>query len=332
VDDWIRSLPKVELHLHLDCSAGLRTLRTANPSLTAGQFEDRFVPPARIADLPTFLDRAAALVGELQTEQVLRVMVEETMDGLAADGVVYAEPRFAPHQHTAGGLDPHEVVSIVESQLRFATFRTGVEARLILCTLMHYPVEVSIEVAELTAEFRGTLVTGFDVAGDAVNYELLAHKEAFTLARERGVSITVHAGEADGPDSVWVALDELGADRIGHGIRAVEDQALLDRLARERTHLEICPRCNVQIGTAPSIPDHPVHKLREAGVSLGISSDSRTLTGSIVAEYASLVDETAWEVEWMRQANLDAIEASFVEQSVKDRIAEGLREWSPNDS
>lgn len=330
--DLIRSLPKVELHLHLDCSAGLRTLRAANPTLTEEQFKDRFVPRERLADLPSFIDRATALVGELQTERVLRLMVDETMDGLAADGVVYAEPRFAPHQHTAGGLSPHEVVSIVESQLRAAISRTGVEARLILCTLMHYPLETSIEVAALAAEYRGTCVTGFDVAGDAVNYDLRAHREAFTAARESGVSITVHAGEADGPESMWVALDELGADRIGHGIRSVDDRRLVDRLARERVHLEICPRCNVQIRTAPSIPDHPIHELRERGVSLGISSDSRTLTGSVLEEYVVLRRDAAWQFEWMRQANLDAIEASFVEQSVKDRVTASLQEWSSNDA
>lgn len=326
-DDLV-ALPKVELHVHLDCSAGYRTLREAIPGLTEIRFRDRFVPPSNLTDLPDFLQRADALVGHLQTERVLRVLVDDVIDQLLADGVVYVELRFAPHQHTRQGLSSSQVVEVVESQLRVASARTGVEARLILCTLMHFPSDISEEVARLAADFRGTLVTGFDVAGDAVNFSFEPHRRAFALARASGVAITVHAGEVDGPESIVLALDELGASRIGHGIRAVADPALVRRLAREHIHLEVCPRCNVQVRSARSIAGHPVNRLRASGVRVGISSDSRTLTGSIVDEYRSLREEAHWPMAWMQQANLDAIEAAFVGDDVKSRITDYIRHWS----
>lgn len=155
---------------------------------------------------------------------------------------------------------------------------------------MNFTEDISLEVAQLAVDFKGTLVTGLDVAGDAANFTFDKHRAAFALAKAAGVCITIHAGEADGAASIWEALDVLGADRIGHGVRAVEDDMLVRRLATDRIHLETCPCCNIQIGLGLDQPvtmaNHPIHELRAKGVSLGISwCDLLLIFGSVSAGF-----------------------------------------------
>jgi adenosine deaminase len=325
VNPWQR-LPKVELHLHLDCSLSFDAVRQLDPAVTPEIYAREFVAPDKCANLADYLARPPRSVALLQTEQALRLSVNDLMDQLARDGVIYAEIRFAPLLHTAAGLAAEQVVRIVEDETGQAARRTGIEAYLILCTLRHFSAAQSLATAELVAGFRGTRVVALDLAGDEAGYPVDPHLAAFRLALEYNLHRTAHAGEARGPESVWETLKKLRPSRLGHGVRSMEDPALVDHLRRERIHLEICPTSNVQIGVYPTYADHPIDRLYRQGVSVGVNTDARAVTKvTLSEEYERLAYAFGWREADFLTCNLNAIEAAFAPAEVKQRIAGRLQ-------
>lgn len=322
----LKSLPKVELHLHLDCSLSYAAVSVLAPSVSHEQYKSDYIAPARCADLAEYLSRSHKGFRLMQSEMSLRFVTEDLFRQLADDGVIYAEIRFAPLLHLEQGLKPEQVVSVVDRSTEDLIRETGIEARVILCTLRHFTEEQSTETVKLVEGFRGSRVVALDIAGDEAAFPLDAHIGAYRYARERGLNRTAHAGEALGPESVWETLRELYPTRIGHGTRSVEDPALVEHLSRSRVHLEICPSSNVQI--VPSIDaweHHPVDRLHHAGVSLSINTDSRMLTPTtLTGEYLGLQETFNWTPEDLLEANLLGVEAAFVEPNVKERLRKRL--------
>lgn len=204
-------------------------------------------------------------------------MVHDLFRQMAEDNMVYAEIRFAPLQHLEKGLTPFEVVSTAEQATAEAAKETGIEARLILCTLRHFTREQSMETVKLVEQFAGTYVAGFDIAGNESGFPIDNHVEAFKYAKEKLIFCTPHAGEAKGAESVWETLQYFAPSRIGHGVRSIEDKKLVQHLAKNKIHLEVCPTCNVQIDIYNTYKNHPVDELYKAGVSLNINTDTRTI-------------------------------------------------------
>jgi adenosine deaminase len=319
--NW-HSLPKVELHLHMDISLSFEAAVQLAPSLTGEIYAREFIAPAKCANLVDFLNRVPRILELLQTERALKLLVQDTFSQLADDGVIYAELRFAPLLHTQQGLSPKEVVRIVEAAVDRSSEATGVEARLILCSLRHFNAEQSMQTVQLVDRFRGSRVVAFDLAGDEAGFPLTAHLEAFRFAKERGIAITSHAGEASGAQSVWETLRTIQPARIGHGVRSIEDPALVKYLKQRQVHLEICPTNNVQLDVFPTYADHSLDRLYRQGVSLGISTDNRTLTPiTLTQEYEKLETTFGWGKSDFLKCNLSAIEAAFVPQPVKEAIA-----------
>lgn len=326
---WQR-LPKVELHLHLDCSLSFDTVRQLAPEVTPDIYAREFVAPAKCANLADYLLRPPRSVALLQTERALRLSVNDLVDQLVRDGVVYAEVRFAPLLHTSAGLGAERVVQIVEEETGKAVLRTGVEAYLILCTLRHFPAEESLETARLVELFRGTRVVALDLAGEEVGYPAGLHRAAFRFAMEHDLHRTAHAGEARGPESVWETLESLRPSRLGHGVRSVEDPALVEHLQRERIHLEVCPTSNVQTNVYATRADHPVDYLYRRGVAVGVSTDGRAVTNvTLSGEYERLAGTFGWQEADFLACNLNAIEAAFAPAEVKRRIVERLHGREP---
>jgi len=316
------SLPKVELHLHLDCSLSYAAVARLAPQVTPEEYARDFTAPARCTNLADFLSRAPRGFQLMQSEESLRLVVEDVFEQLARDGAVYAEMRFAPLLHTLNGLAAERVVEVVERATDGLVCATGVEAALILCTLRHFSAEQSLATVRLVESFRGSRVVALDIAGDEAGYPLDAHIGAYRYAREYDLCRTAHAGEACGPESVWETLRLLAPQRIGHGTRSIEDPALVEHLARERIHLELCPSSNVQI--IPSIESwahHPIDRLYRAGVSLSVSTDTRMLTpATLTGEYRGLCDTFGWGREDLLRANLMGLEAAFADPGTKERL------------
>lgn len=261
----------------------------------------------------------------LQTEQGLRTCMRDLRAQLAADDALHAEPRFAPLRHIEGDLTSREVCEIVVEEAR-AWQQDGLSCAVILCALRHYTEAQSIETAQLcTALHADDLPVAFDLAGDEAGYPLTTHLPAFGIVRGADVPFTVHAGESAGPESVREVLDHLEPRRISHGIRAVEDPDLVARLVREGVHLEACPSSNVQISVVPSMAEHPIDALAEAGVSIGISTDQRGITDTTVTEeMRRLVDAFGWDRAVLARRQLDALEAAFVTEPERARLRERL--------
>jgi adenosine deaminase len=318
----VHNLPKIDLHLHIDCSLSYEVVRTLAPEVTREEYDRDYIAPARCTNLAEFLRCAPRGFALMQTEANLGLVVEDLFRQLQADNIIYAELRFAPLLHLEGGLTSHQVVHAVDAATKRMIDATGIEARLILCTLRHYTAEQSLATGKLVAQFKGTRVVALDLAADEAGFPLAAHIEAYKFAREHNLFRTAHAGEALGPESVWETLRLLQPTRIGHGTRSYEDPALVEHLRREHIHLELCPTSNVQI--IPSIPtweDHPIDRLYRAGISLNINTDGRMCTPTNMnKEYEGMSRVFGWTREQFLATNLMAVDAAFVEESVKQRL------------
>src|SRR5580693_8018263 len=318
----LRSLPKIELHLHLDCSLSFQAVSTLVPSLTREEYQRDYIAPARCANLADFLSRAPKGFRLMQTEDALCLVTEDVFRQLIDDGVIYAEIRFAPLLHMERGLSPERVVSVVERSVDHLIRETGMQAGLILCTLRHFTEAQSLLTAELVEQFRGSRVVALDLAGDEAGYPLDAHVGAYRYAREHGLFRTAHAGEGLGPESVWETLRLLEPQRIGHGTRSIEDPKLVEHLRREHIHLELCPTSNVQIiPSIGSMEQHPINRLYRAGVPLNVNSDSRMLTPTTLSkEYKSLQRVFHWGKEELLRTNLMGLEAAFADDGMRKQL------------
>lgn len=313
--------PKVELHLHLDCSLSYTIVHRIDPSVSHDMYLRDFVAPTKCTNLADFLTRAPRAIALMQTAEHLHLVVDDLFEQLRRDNVLYAEVRFAPLLHTEQGLSAQEVVAAVEKAVSHASTATGIQAGLILCALRHYSAEQSMQTVRLVEQFQGTRVVGLDLAGDEVGFPLDAHVPAFSYAVQHDIARTAHAGEASGAESVRETLERLHPTRIGHGVRCSEDRALLDILRAQHIHLEVCPSSNIQTNVYATYADHPIALLYKEGISLGVSTDSRMITPiTLTQEYEQLHHTFRWNKQQFLQCNLSALQAAFLAEEQKEML------------
>lgn len=330
----IESAPKVALHDHLD--GGLRAstvLELASgigrelPATTAHELADWFYSAADSGSLPRYLATFDVTVAVMQSASALRRIAHEAVEDLASDGVVYAELRWAPLQHVTGGLTPRQAIAAVAQGLD-----TGMSAakaagrpivvRQILTALRHH--DPSTEIAELVTECSDLGVVGFDLAGPELGFPASRYRESTALVKARGGHLTIHAGEADGPSSIQDAL-ECGAERIGHGVRLVEDADLTGRISQrvraQKIVLEVCPSSNLQTGVADTLGAHPVNRLASAGFPVTISCDNRLMSRtSMSREFHLLHDTFGWQLDDVAAMTVRAMSHAFCERATKERL------------
>jgi adenosine deaminase len=300
-DELLRA-PKVLLHDHLD--GGLRPATVVDlaadtgyeglPSTDVEELGRWFVEAASSGSLEDYLETFAHTVGVMQTADALRRVAAECAEDLAADGVVYAEVRYAPELHVTGGLDLEEVVRAVNEGFREGERRAAAAGHPIrvgaLLTAMRHAAR-SMEIAELAVRHRDDGVAGFDIAGAEAGYPPTRHLDAFEYLQRENAHFTIHAGEGFGLPSIWQAIQWCGADRLGHGVRIIDDidaadgaltdpaDVALGRLAAyvrdKRIPLEMCPTSNVMTGAAKSIAEHPIGLLRKLYFRVTVNTDNR---------------------------------------------------------
>jgi adenosine deaminase len=315
------TLPKVELHLHLDCSLSYEVVKKIDPSVTEDEYLHDYIAPAKCIDLADFLTRAVKGFALMQTREQIQLVVHDLFAQMAADNMLYAEIRFAPLQHLQKGMTPYEVVAAAEEAMAEAVRQTGIEARLILCTLRHFTQQQSMETVKLVEQFANTYVAGFDIAANEAGFPVDNHIAAFTYAKEKGIPCTAHAGEAKSAASVWETLEYFGPSRIGHGVRSSEDKSLVAHLCKNNIHLEICPTCNVQINIYDTHKEHPIDELYKAGVSVSVNTDCRTITNTTLnREYEKLQQVFGWTVPDFYNCNANALKAAFIPDTVKESL------------
>src|ERR1017187_8389881 len=304
--DQIRRVPKVLLHDHLDgglrpativelaAQTGYRALPTSEPV----ELGDWMKTAAVRGQLELYLEAFQHTVGVMQTREALVRVAAECAEDLAADGVVYAEVRFAPELHVSAGLNLDQVVEAVLEGFAIGSAGRGIRVYALL-TAMRTAAR-SLEIAELAVRHRDEGVVGFDIAGAEAGSPPSRHLDAFQYVERENFHITIHAGEGFGLPSIWEAVQWCGADRLGHGVRIIDDitvlpdgTAQLGRLASfvrdRRIPLEMCPTSNVHTGAAASISEHPIGLLRRLSFRVTVSTDNRLMSGvTLSSEFAAL--------------------------------------------
>jgi adenosine deaminase len=321
------TLPKIELHLHLDCSLSYAAVSRIDPSVTLQAYQQEFNgPTSRFTNLEGFFKRAPKGTALMQTEGQIRLVTFDVFEQLRQDNILYAELLLVPFMHTSQGLSAEHVVEILNDAVARASSATGIEARIILSTLRHYSTQQSLATVKLVERFKGTHVAGVDLGAYEAGFPIYAHIPAFQYAAQQGIPRTVHAGEARGAESVWETLKHLRPSRVGHGVRSIEDPALVEHLRKERIHLEICPTSNVQINLYESYAHHPINTFYESGVSLGVNTDTRMIANvTLTQEYEKLHEVFGWDKRHFLQCNLNAIEAAFLPEDVKRHLEKQVR-------
>ncbi|MDQ2811611.1 MAG: adenosine deaminase [Actinomycetota bacterium] len=336
----IQAAPKVLLHDHLD--GGLRPqtiLELARetgyhdlPGADAEELTRRLTEGAHRGHLEIYLDAFRHTVAVMQTPEALRRVAAECAEDLAADGVVYAEVRFAPELHTERGLSLDEVVEAVLEGFREGRANQARNGRHItvyaLLTAMRTAAR-SLEIAELAVRHRDGGVVGFDIAGAEAGWPPSRHLDAFQYLKRENFHITIHAGEAFGLPSIWEAVQWCGTERLGHGVRIADDIQVsaagnirLGRLAAyirdRRIPLEMCPTSNVQTGAAPSIAAHPLRVLRQLSFRVTVNTDNRLMSQvTLSSEFHRLAAEFGYgwsDVEWLTINAMKSAFASFDER------------------
>jgi len=332
-DDVLRA-PKVLLHDHLD--GGLRPAtvlelaREVGHELPTGPDGDAaalgrwFAEAADSGSLERYLETFTHTVAVMQTADALTRVARECVEDLVADGVVYAEVRYAPEQHLEQGLSLDEVVEAV--QRGFDEGVAAADGRIVvrqLLTAMRHAAR-SMEIAELAVQWRDRGVAGFDIAGAEAGYPPTRHLDAFEYLQRENFHFTIHAGEAFGTPSIWEALQWCGADRLGHGVRIVDDITVaedgsveLGRLAAyvrdKRIPLELCPASNVQTGAATSVAEHPIGLLTDLRFRVTVNTDNRLMSGtSMTEEMWSLVEAFGYGAAELRWFTINAMKSAFL--------------------
>jgi len=314
-------LPKVELHLHLDCSLSYEVVHQLDATVSREEYENEFKVPYDCRSLVEYIKRAQRPIELMQTAEQLRLVTLDLFKQLKADNVVYAEIRFAPLQHLQKGMTAEEVVNAVNDATAEGVSMYGVEAGIILCTLRHYSEAESLQTVKLVNQFKNTHVVGFDIAADEAGFPVDNHITAFQFATLNNIHCTAHAGEACGPESVWETLDVFMPSRIGHGVRSAEDELLLQHLKKNHIHLEVCPTSNIKTGVFENIEKHSATKIFESGVSMSINTDGRTISDVTLTEEYELMNKVfQWDINKFRHCNLEAIRHSFTNEKIKEKI------------
>jgi adenosine deaminase len=201
----------------------------------------------------------------------------------------------------------------------------GVDAGIILCTLRHYSEAQSMETVQLVNQFKGTHIVGFDIAADEAGFPITNHIKAFEFANANNIHCTAHAGEAKGAEGVWETLKNFHPSRIGHGVRSADDTSLLTFLKANDIHLEVCPTSNVQTNVFNKIEDHTADKIYNAGVSMSINTDARTISNvKLTDEYKLMERVFHWDNVHFKKCNLEAIDHSFANSEIKEKVRKKL--------
>jgi adenosine deaminase len=331
----VRDAPKVLLHDHLD--GGVRpstVIELADaagyaelPSTEPGELGSWFLAASHSGSLVRYLEGFGHTVAVMQTHDALVRVAAECAEDLAADGVVYAEVRFAPELHVEEGLALDAVVEAVLEGFRVGTARAAEHGRRIrvgcLLTAMRHAAR-SREIAELAVHYRDEGVVGFDIAGAEAGFPPTRHLDAFEYVRQQNAHFTIHAGEAFGLPSIWEALQWCGSDRLGHGVRIVDDitvgpdgapkLGLLAAYVRDmRIPLEMCPTSNVHTGAAKSLADHPIGLLTKLRFRVTVNTDNRLMSDvSMTSEMAALAETFGYGWADLQWFTVNAMKSAFI--------------------
>jgi adenosine deaminase len=322
-----RDLPKVELHLHIEGGAPpafIRGLAAEKGVDISGIFDER--GGYRTGSFEHFLKVYEAACTALTTPEDYRRLTLAVLEESAANGVVYSEAFLCPDFCGGGDVAAwRDYLAAIEDAAREVEARDGITLRGIVTCIRHFGPERARRAALCAAETMGGFVTGFGMAGAETVGQPKDHAWSFDCAREAGLRLTCHAGEWGGPDTVADTLRDLRPERIGHGIAAAKDPALMERIAEAGVVLEVCPGSNVFLGAVPSWERHPIETLRGREVKVTVSTDDPPFFGTTMTREWEMLERTfGWNEDDLGELNRVASDAAFCDDATRDRIRKRL--------
>ncbi|MDB4940572.1 MAG: Adenosine deaminase [Labilithrix sp.] len=323
----IEKLPKTDLHVHLDGSLRLSTIldladkqRVELPSHDEDGLRKAMNLGQNCGTLVEYLKAFDVTLRVLQTADALTRAAYELAEDAARENVRYMEVRYSPMLHTRHGLALTMVVEAVLEGLRAAQDKYGIESNVILCGIRNVSASSSLEMAELAVAYKNRGVVGFDLAGAEYDHPAKHHRAAFQLVRDNNINVTIHAGEAYGPESIHQAIHVCGAHRIGHGCRLREDGDLLHYVNDHRIALECCPSSNVQTGAIRDLASHPLKLYKNLGLRVTVNTDNRLVTDTTVSKELWLCHtQMGLSLDDLKQVILSGFKSAFMPFHVKQQ-------------
>jgi adenosine deaminase len=326
--EFVHKLPKTDLHVHLDGSVRIDTLidlarenKIKLPSMDPDKLHELIVCGDHTVSLEDYLRGFPIVNLVLQTKDGLTRAAYELAEDAARENVRYMEVRYSPILHTNEGLRLTEISQAVIDGLRMAEREFNIKTGVIICGMRDMDPTTSVKLAELAIAYKNKGVVGFDLAGGEFNNPAKEHKEAFDLALRNNLNITVHAGEAYGPESIHQALHYCGTHRIGHGTRLVEDGDLLNYVNDHRIPLEICIKSNFHTKAVPDIRSHPIDFYIAYGLRVTINTDNRTISDTTVTdEYMLAINELKLDYPTIKYVILNGFKSAFLPYKERVRL------------
>jgi adenosine deaminase len=332
--ETIQKLPKTDLHVHLDGSLRLSTIldiaerqRVELPAKDEDGLRRAMNLGQNCGSLVEYLKAFDVTLRVMQTKESLERIAYELAEDAAKENVRYMEVRYSPMLHTRRGLTLTSVVEAVLSGLRAAQTDFRIESNLIICGIRNVSPETSLEMAELAVAYKNRGVVGFDLAGAEYDHPAKHHRAAFQLVRDNNINVTIHAGEAYGPESIAQAIHMCGAHRIGHGCRLREDGDLLHYLNDHRVALECCPSSNVQTDAIRDLQSHPLKLYYNLGLRVTVNTDNRLVTDTTVSKELWLVHtQMGLGLRDLKNIILSGFKSAFLPFHVKQQYLRAVSE------
>jgi adenosine deaminase len=323
-------LPKAELHLHIEGTLEPEfAFRLAARNRITLPYRDVEELSAKydFQDLQSFLDLYYATMDVLRTEQDFTDLADAYLARARQQGVRHAEIFFDPQAHTSRGVPFDTVIKGLQVALADSQERHGVSTRLILCFLRDHSPESAMEILEQALAYRD-LITGVGLDSAEVGYPPSLFRDVFARARDEGLHCVAHAGEEGPPEYIWEALDLLGVERVDHGVRCLEDSALVERLRSERIPLTVCPLSNVRLRVVPALAQHPLPAMLDAGLLVTINSDDPAYFGGYVEDnFEAVRKECGLTQDALRSLAAHSIKASYLDETQREALLGEIDEY-----
>lgn len=318
--EFIKKLPKTDLHVHLDGSLRISTIfdlakkqGVKLPADTEEGLKNIACCGEKCESLDEYLRGFSITLSVLQTEDALERVAYELAEDAAEENIRYMEVRYSPILHTQKGLKLTTISNAVLDGLSRAAHDFDIKTGVIICGIRNMDPETSVKLAELAIAYKNKGVIGFDLAGAEYDYPAKDHKDAFDLALKNNINITIHAGEAYGPQSIHQALHYCGTHRIGHGTRLIEDGELLNYVNDHRIPMEICIKSNLQTKAVKNMKDHPIHFYMDYGLRITINTDNRLVSDTTLTdEYMTAIEELGMDYPEIKNVIINGFKSAFI--------------------
>ena len=321
----IQALPKAELHCHLDGSLRISTIldlaKKQNISLPADNevgLKNILIVKDRVESLEEYLKLFKITLSVMQTPESLERCSYELIEDVSRENVRYIEIRYSPILHIEKGMTMEESVEAVQRGLIRGQKEFGVRSGIIICGIRNISTEISLQLAEITVQYKDKGVIGFDLAGAEENFPAKKHREAFYLIQNNNINATIHAGEAFGPSSIHQAIHYCSANRIGHGTKLHEDIDLMNYVNDHRIALEICLTSNIQVRSVDSIEVHPFKKYFDEDIRVTLNTDNRLISNTTLTdEYLLAVETFNLTKQDLRTIIINGFKGAFLPHNVR---------------